>query len=53
MQNINKDDLQQCITECESALSHLNSAMGKMTNERLQHAARDLEECITECRSML
>jgi hypothetical protein len=53
MQNISKDELQQCITECESALSHLQNAMGKMTNEKLQHAARDLEECITECRSAL
>jgi hypothetical protein len=53
MQNINKSELQQCINECESALSHLRNAMGKMTNEKLQHAARDLEECISECRSAL
>jgi hypothetical protein len=49
----NKNELQECITECESALSHLHTAMGKMTNEKLQHAARDLEACISECRSML
>ncbi|WP_246943722.1 hypothetical protein [Bacillus pinisoli] len=53
MQNMNKNDLQACIEECESALSHLQKAMGKMTNEKLQHAARDLEDCISECRSML
>ncbi|MFD1736737.1 hypothetical protein ACFSCX_09175 [Bacillus salitolerans] len=53
MQNINKTELQACINECESALSHLQSAMNKVTNEKLQHAARDLEQCISECRSML
>jgi hypothetical protein len=53
MENLNRSELQACIDECESALSHLRNAMGKVTNERLQHAAKDLEECISECRSML
>jgi hypothetical protein len=53
---MNKNDLQECITECESALSHLNKAMSKAhagSKEKMQHAAKDLEECITECRSLL
>lgn len=53
MQNVNRNELQACIEECESALSHLRNAMGKIKNEKLTHATRDLEECISECRSML
>ncbi|MCQ6275426.1 hypothetical protein JMM81_10690 [Bacillus sp. V3B] len=49
----NKQELQECINECESAQRHLNNAMTKMNNERLQHASKDLQECINECRSML
>lgn len=53
---MNKNDLQECITECESALSHLNNAMSKAhdhAKQKMQHASRDLEACITECRSLL
>ncbi|MDL4840229.1 hypothetical protein [Aquibacillus rhizosphaerae] len=50
------NQLQECITECESALGHLNNAMGKAhdtAKQKMQHAAKDLEECLAECRSML
>ncbi|MFD2216160.1 hypothetical protein [Metabacillus endolithicus] len=53
---MNKADLQECISECESALSHLNNAIGKaheQSKQRMQHAVKDLEECIAECRSLL
>jgi signal transduction histidine kinase len=50
-------NLQECINECESALTHLNNAMNKMDNQqsrqRLEHASKDLQECISECRSAL
>lgn len=49
--------LQECINECESALTHLNHALGMMDNpqtkQRLEHAAKDLNECIAACRSEL
>ena len=53
---MNKNELQICIDECESALSHLNKAMNSAHDHarpKMQHAAKDLEECINECRSML
>jgi len=53
---MNKADLQECINECESALTHLTKAMAKAhdhSKQRMQHAAKDLEECIAECRSLL
>jgi glutamine synthetase type III len=52
-----QNDIQDCITECEAALTHLNNAMGKMghaqSKEKLQHATTDLQECISACREML
>lgn len=54
---MSNNQLQECISECESALNHLNNAMGKMdhanSKQKLQHAAKDLEDCIAECRSLL
>lgn len=53
---MNKNELQECITECESALTHLNNAMRMahaQSKPKMEHAARDLEECISECRSLL
>lgn len=53
---MNKNDLQECITECESALVHLNHAINKahaQSKQKMQHAVKDLEECIAECRSLL
>lgn len=53
---MDKIQLQECITECESALVHLHNAMSKAyehAKQRMQHAANDLEECIAECRSLL
>lgn len=49
-------DLQTCITECESALSHLNKALANAqadSKPKMQHAAQDLEECVTACRNLL
>ncbi|QTM99062.1 hypothetical protein ERJ70_06955 [Sediminibacillus dalangtanensis] len=49
--------LQECINECESALSHLQHAMSKMDHEqsraKMEHAQKDLLDCIEECKSML
>lgn len=48
--------LQQCITECESALGHLNNALSHAdtgAKPKMQHAVKDLEECISACRGML
>jgi hypothetical protein len=49
--------LQECINECESAMSHLKHAMNKMDHQqsrsKLEHAQKDLQECIDECKSML
>ncbi|MDA1477154.1 hypothetical protein PJ311_09040 [Bacillus sp. CLL-7-23] len=53
---MNKNDLQECISECESALTHLNHALRKVHDQakpKMEHAVRDLEECIQECRSHL
>ena len=54
---MDKTQLQECINECETALTHLNQAMSKMGTEtskqRLQHATKDVEECIRECRNMV
>lgn len=53
---MDKIELQECITECESALTHLNKALTKAhagAKQKMQHAAKDLEECLTECRSLL
>jgi NAD-dependent dihydropyrimidine dehydrogenase PreA subunit len=53
---MDKNDLQECITECESALTHLNHALTKAhagSKQKMQHAAKDLEECIAECRGLL
>lgn len=53
---MNKEELQQCITECESALTHLNKALNMAhshSKEKMQHAAKDLEACIAECRELL
>ncbi|HLR67079.1 hypothetical protein [Virgibacillus alimentarius] len=49
--------LQECINECESALSHLDHAMDMMENEqskqKLEHASQDLNECIRACENEL
>jgi hypothetical protein len=53
---MDKNQLQECITECESALSHLNNAMSiahDQAKQKMQHAAKDLEECLSECRELL
>ncbi|SFM36552.1 hypothetical protein SAMN04487943_11530 [Gracilibacillus orientalis] len=53
---MDQSQLQECITECESALSHLNNAMSKaheQAKQKMQHASKDLEECIAECRELL
>lgn len=49
-------DIQECITECESALTHLNKALPKAhpeSKQKMQHAVKDLEECISACRELL
>ncbi|UOQ43878.1 hypothetical protein MUN89_18695 [Halobacillus salinarum] len=54
---MDNQQIEACIQECESAITHLNHAMTKMgeagQNEKMQHAVKDLEECIEECRDML
>ncbi|MFZ4450746.1 hypothetical protein [Salibacterium aidingense] len=53
---MDQSELQQCITECESALSHLNNAIDVAHNdsrEKMEHAVQDLEQCIAECRNLL
>ncbi|MBD1378781.1 hypothetical protein [Metabacillus arenae] len=53
----NKQQLQECISECESALTHIINAIGKLevpeSMQSLIHAKKDLQECISACRSML
>lgn len=53
---MNKNDLQECINECEQALVHLNHAINKVQvhpKQKMQHAVKDLEECIQECRNLM
>jgi hypothetical protein len=54
---MDKSQIQACISECESALSHLKLAMDHLDNgqsrDKMQHAQQDLEACISECQNML
>ncbi|UOQ84121.1 hypothetical protein [Gracilibacillus salinarum] len=53
---MDQNQLQECITECESALTHLSSAMSyahDSAKQKMQHASKDLEECVAECRELL
>lgn len=48
--------IQECIDECESALTHLNNALPMADQEAKQkmlHAVKDLEECIAKCRELM
>ncbi len=48
--------MQECIDECERALTHLNNALPMAHEEakqNMQHAIKDIEECIAKCREML
>ncbi|WP_158233847.1 hypothetical protein [Sporosarcina sp. P3] len=48
--------IQEGISECERALTHMNNALPMAHHEakqKMQHAVKDLEECIAKCCELL
>jgi len=51
-----KGHLEECIQECESAMSHLDKALKiaqPEARQKMQHAVSDLKACISSCRAMM